>query len=150
MESIASFKLVAPHYIDFTYRFVIYDMEYFPYSSAGIFWASYINAPKDKKINFKGWVGGFGSYFTGAKPQPCNSYQVYINLILKPLKKSGGRKVGSFAAASLQIPQYSHLSLFFQTDCITPSGLMFWRLESYNQCYCLYPDVLSYGVRIKL
>ncbi|MDH5399365.1 MAG: hypothetical protein OEX02_14535 [Cyclobacteriaceae bacterium] len=57
VESITHFKLVAPHYIDFTFRFVIHDMAYYPHDYAGIFWASYIDTPKDKKIYFKGIEG---------------------------------------------------------------------------------------------
>ena len=54
-ESLTLFKLVAPHYIDMTFRFVVHDTDYFEQGFAGIFWASYINTPSDRKVYFKGF-----------------------------------------------------------------------------------------------
>lgn len=54
VESLTTFKLVPPHYIDVTYQFVIHDSEFFKHNYAGFFWASYIHAPADKKIYFQG------------------------------------------------------------------------------------------------
>jgi len=54
VESLTTFKLVPPHFIDVTYQFVIHDSEFFKHNYAGFFWASYIHAPEDKKIYFQG------------------------------------------------------------------------------------------------
>jgi len=53
-ESVTTFKLVPPHYIDieFTCRFI--STKFFKHGYAGIFWASYINEPTDKSIYFFG------------------------------------------------------------------------------------------------
>ena len=70
VESWTSFKMVAPHYIDVNFRCIIKSDEFFKHNYAGIFWASYINAPQDKKIYFLGkekenheekWIGAFSS-----------------------------------------------------------------------------------------
>ena len=65
-ESWTSFKLVKPHYVDIRFRCVIHSPEFFKHGYAGLFWASYINAPQDKKIYFltrengkSKWVGAF-------------------------------------------------------------------------------------------
>ena len=58
LESWTRFKLVAPHYIDMTYRCVPHQ-HCFSNGYIGLFWASYINAPENKSIYFrdaKGWV----------------------------------------------------------------------------------------------
>lgn len=58
LESWSRFKLVAPHYVDFTFRFKPHQ-HVFEYGYIGLFWASYINAPENKSIYFrdpKGWV----------------------------------------------------------------------------------------------
>ena len=57
-ESLTLFKLVAPHYIDMTFRFVVHDTDYFEEGFAGIFWASYINTPSDRQVYFKGIENG--------------------------------------------------------------------------------------------
>jgi hypothetical protein len=68
VESLTEFELVAPHYIDISYRFIIHDIDYFRHGYAGFFWASYINAPPDKNIYFRGissdgkgeeWISAF-------------------------------------------------------------------------------------------
>ena len=56
-ESLTEFKLVAPHYIDITFRCILHDKHYFRHGYAGFFWASYINAPPDRNIYFKGFTG---------------------------------------------------------------------------------------------
>jgi hypothetical protein len=57
VESWTRFKLVPPHYIDMTFRFVarqrIYNFGYI-----GLFWATYIDAPEDKSLYFLGGPEG--------------------------------------------------------------------------------------------
>ena len=58
LESWTRFKLVAPHYIDFTFRCKPHQ-HVFRNDYIGLFWASYINSPENKSIYFrdeKGWV----------------------------------------------------------------------------------------------
>jgi len=58
LESWTRFKLVAPHYIDFTYRCKPHQHA-FRNGYIGLFWASYIDAPENKSLYFrddKGWV----------------------------------------------------------------------------------------------
>lgn len=58
LESWTRFKLVAPHYIDFSFRFKPHQHA-FRNNYIGLFWASYIDAPENKAIYFrddKGWV----------------------------------------------------------------------------------------------
>ena len=58
LESWTRFKVVAPHYIDFTYRCKPHQHA-FRNGYIGLFWASYIHAPENKSIYFrddKGWV----------------------------------------------------------------------------------------------
>jgi hypothetical protein len=57
LESLTSFKVVAPHYIDITFRCVIHNDAFIKHNYLGLFWASYIHAPDDKKIYFKGFGG---------------------------------------------------------------------------------------------
>jgi len=68
VESWTTFKMVAPHYIDITFRCIIHSTGFFQDRLAGLFWASYINAPPDKKIYFRGrrkddnnwtWIAAF-------------------------------------------------------------------------------------------
>jgi hypothetical protein len=64
LESWTRFKLVAPHYIDFTFRFKPHQHA-FRNGYIGLFWASYIREPENKSIYFrdpKGWVQ-FGTQF---------------------------------------------------------------------------------------
>ncbi len=56
VESWSRFKLVAPHYIDFQYR-CRPRQHAFQFGYIGLFWASYINAPDDKSMYFRGSVG---------------------------------------------------------------------------------------------
>jgi hypothetical protein len=58
LESWTRFKLVAPHYIDFTFRCKPHQHA-FRNGYIGLFWASYMNAPENKSVYFrdpKGWV----------------------------------------------------------------------------------------------
>ena len=54
LESLTKFQMVAPHYIDVTFRFIIHHSSFYQHNYAGLFWASYIHTPVDKKIYFKG------------------------------------------------------------------------------------------------
>ena len=51
-ESWTSFELVKPYYIDISFTCIIHSADFFKHGYAGLFWASYINAPDDKNINF--------------------------------------------------------------------------------------------------
>jgi hypothetical protein len=53
LESWTRFKLVAPHYIDFTFRCQA-TQHVFRHGYIGLFWANYINAPEDKSLYFRG------------------------------------------------------------------------------------------------
>src|SRR6185295_8119919 len=54
VESLTEFKVVKPHYIDITFQCVVHNEKFFRHEYAGLFWASYIQHPVDKKIYFKG------------------------------------------------------------------------------------------------
>jgi len=54
VESLTSFKVVPPHYIDVTFEFIFHNDEFFRHGYAGLFWASYIHQPDDKKVYFNG------------------------------------------------------------------------------------------------
>ncbi len=53
LESWTTFKLVEPHYIDFTFRCKP-TQHAFKRGYIGLFWASYINAPDDKSMYLRG------------------------------------------------------------------------------------------------
>jgi hypothetical protein len=53
LESWSRFKLVAPHYLDFSFRFRP-TQHAFRHGWIGLFWASYLNAPEDKSMYFRG------------------------------------------------------------------------------------------------
>src|SRR5213593_71378 len=58
LESWTRFKLVAPHYIDMTFRCKPHQ-HVFTNGYIGLFWATYIDNPENKSIYFrddKGWV----------------------------------------------------------------------------------------------
>lgn len=57
VESWTRFKLVAPHYLDMSFRCVAHQ-HVFPRGFMGLFWASYINAPPDKSMYFLGGPDG--------------------------------------------------------------------------------------------
>ena len=52
LESWTNFRLVAPHYIDMTFRFRA-TQHVFHYNYIALFWASYMNAPEDRSIYFR-------------------------------------------------------------------------------------------------
>lgn len=52
-ESWTRFKVSAPHYLDFHFRFRA-TQHVFTHGYMGLFWASYINAPEDKSLYFRG------------------------------------------------------------------------------------------------
>ncbi len=54
VESLTEFKVVEPNYIDITFHCILHNPDYFQHDYAGLFWASYILHPDDKKIYFKG------------------------------------------------------------------------------------------------
>lgn len=54
VESLTEFKVVKPHYIDITFYCILHDEGFFRHAYAGLFWASYIQKPEDKRIFFKG------------------------------------------------------------------------------------------------
>ncbi len=56
MESLTTFTLVEPHYIDVTFRCRFMPSDFFKHGYAGIFWASYIQAPQDIRLHFRGSV----------------------------------------------------------------------------------------------
>jgi hypothetical protein len=58
LESQTVFRLSDPHYIDVTFRFIIHEGAFFPHGYAGLFWASYIHEPADKRIYFRGITEG--------------------------------------------------------------------------------------------
>jgi hypothetical protein len=53
LESWTRFALAEPHYLDMTFRCVP-TQHAFAHGYVGLFWASYINAPDDKSIYFRG------------------------------------------------------------------------------------------------
>jgi hypothetical protein len=59
LESWTTFSLRAPHYVDMDFRFRatqhVFDRGYI-----GLFWASYMNAPQDKSLYFRGGLEGDG------------------------------------------------------------------------------------------
>ena len=57
VESWTRFKLVAPHYLDMTFRCVAHQ-HVFARGYMAMFWASYINAPLDKSMYFLGGLDG--------------------------------------------------------------------------------------------
>ncbi len=70
VESQTIFEIKNPHYIDINFRFIIHDPKFFKHGYAGFFWASYIHAPFDKRIHFRGkrkgtdpieWISAYSS-----------------------------------------------------------------------------------------
>ncbi len=57
LESWTRFKFVAPHYIDMTFSCLAHQ-HVFPRGWIGLFWASYMNAPLDKSMYFRGGLEG--------------------------------------------------------------------------------------------
>jgi hypothetical protein len=61
VESQTVFRLTDSHYIDVDFRFIIHNGDFFQHGYAGLFWASYIHQPRDKKIYFRGRKAGSDS-----------------------------------------------------------------------------------------
>jgi hypothetical protein len=59
LESWTRFALCAPHYLDMQFRCVA-QQHVFQRGYIGLFWASYINAPDDKSMYFRGGLQGQG------------------------------------------------------------------------------------------
>lgn len=57
LESRTRFTFVEPYYLDMTYRCVAHQ-HLFEHGYIGLFWASYINAPEDKSMYFRGGLEG--------------------------------------------------------------------------------------------
>ena len=57
VESWTRFRLVAPHYLDMSFRCMAHQAV-FPRGYLSLFWASYINAPADKSMYFLGGLEG--------------------------------------------------------------------------------------------
>jgi hypothetical protein len=53
LESWTRLRLVAPHFIDFSFR-CRPTQDVFRHGYIGLFWASYLNAPEDKSMYFRG------------------------------------------------------------------------------------------------
>lgn len=62
VESRTRFKLTAPHYLDMHYTAIAHQ-HVFPRGWLGLFWASYLNAPDDKSLYFRG-AGGWQQHCT--------------------------------------------------------------------------------------
>ena len=54
VESLTTFSVVSPHYIDVTFECIFHDTAFFSHDYAGLFWASYIYRPADRKVYFRG------------------------------------------------------------------------------------------------
>lgn len=63
VESWTRFRLVAPHYLDMSFRCVAHQ-PVFPRGYLALFWASYINAPADKSMYFLGGLDGQRDHWT--------------------------------------------------------------------------------------
>jgi len=68
VESTTRFTVVPPHYIDVEFQCVARRGEFFRHGYLGLFWASYINGPEDRRICFWGrapselkprWISAF-------------------------------------------------------------------------------------------
>ena len=69
VESLTTFEMVAPHYVDITFSCLLHSKDFFQHDYAGFFWASYIQSPPDRKIYFLGvaenettspsWIGAW-------------------------------------------------------------------------------------------
>ncbi len=57
VESWTKFQLVAPHYLDMHFRCLAHQ-PVFPRGYLSLFWASYMNAPADKSMYFRGGLDG--------------------------------------------------------------------------------------------
>jgi hypothetical protein len=57
VESWTRFRLVAPHYLEMDFRCRAHK-HVFPHGYMALFWASYMNAPEDKSMYFRGGLDG--------------------------------------------------------------------------------------------
>lgn len=69
LESWSRFELVPPHYIDLSFR-CRPTQHVFPRGYLALFWASYMNAPEDKSLYFRGGLEDRGP--AGAWQQLCS------------------------------------------------------------------------------
>jgi hypothetical protein len=60
IESLTEFRVNGPHYIDIRFQCIFHNTSFFKHGYAGLFWASYIQRPDDKKIYFPGIAEGQG------------------------------------------------------------------------------------------
>ena len=63
VESWTRFRLVAPHYLDMSFRCLAHQ-PVFPRGYLALFWASYINAPADKSMYLTGGLDGQKNLWT--------------------------------------------------------------------------------------
>ncbi len=54
VESLTEFTVIGPDYIDISFQCIFHNQQFFQHGYAGLFWASYIHKPEDKKIYFPG------------------------------------------------------------------------------------------------
>jgi hypothetical protein len=131
LESWTRFKLVAPHYLDLTFRCKPHQ-HVFRHGYLGLFWASYIDAPENKAIYFRddqGWVQFCTQTHynqstvlhvgdrTELKFTPSNRQTLYRNL--SPLRFTDPLYYGHFGT-------HLYILMFDRTDGIrfshSPSG----------------------------
>lgn len=58
VETTITFTVTPPHYIDIRAEHIAHKKDFFKHGYLGTFWASYINAPEDKRIYFLGTEPG--------------------------------------------------------------------------------------------
>jgi hypothetical protein len=58
VETTITFTVTPPHYIDICVEHIAHKKDFFKHGYLGTFWASYINAPDDKRIYFLGTEPG--------------------------------------------------------------------------------------------
>lgn len=58
VESLTTFTVNGPDYVDVHFECILHNDQFFKHGYAGLFWASYIHQPEDKKIYFLGAAEG--------------------------------------------------------------------------------------------
>jgi hypothetical protein len=58
VETTITFTVTPPHYIDIRVEHIAHKKDFFKHGYLGTFWASYINAPDDKRVYFLGTEPG--------------------------------------------------------------------------------------------
>jgi hypothetical protein len=58
VESLTTFTVNGPDYIDVQFECILHNDQFFKHGYAGLFWASYIHKPEDKRIYFLGTEEG--------------------------------------------------------------------------------------------